>query len=311
MIAFNTKSDNTLPQKWGWEIFTDGSKMGEKVGFGVSITEHGEEIANYSEPLDKDSTVYLAEIRAINCAASWCLRNRKTIGLRPVKIFTDSLSCVKALNACLIKNFVIRDTIFKLNSLSKSHRVEILWTKAHVGTEGNERADEQAKNGANSTERARFSSRMSGVVIKTKLENHYRAMWTQSWSELDTCRQSRFWWRKPNANYSQYALNLPRPVLAKVVQATTGFNNLSYHCYNMEVYDLTICRLCWNGREEFIHLAQECTRLNAQREECFGIWGPLRGWTLDGLLKFINSPVVDFLLTNRPGEEDEVENEQI
>ena len=72
----------------------------------------------------------------------------------------------------------------------------------------------------------------------------------------------------------------------------------------MELCDLAVCRLCWNGREEFIHLAAHCTRLNSLREECFGVWGPEREWTLDGLTRFLKNPVVTYLLETRPGEED-------
>ena len=77
--SYITNIENSIPAERGWEIFTDGSKMGTRVGFGVSITEDGNEIKNYAEPLDEDNTVYLAELRAINCALSWCLKNKKEL----------------------------------------------------------------------------------------------------------------------------------------------------------------------------------------------------------------------------------------
>ena len=301
---FVTKTECGNPTGTGWEIFTDGSKMGEKVGFGVSIRENGNEVASFSEPLDSDNTVYLAEVRAINCATSWCFKNRQKIGVRPIRIFTDSLSSIYALRACVIKNFLVRDTIFKLNSLTRTNRVEIIWTRAHVGTEGNERADELAKQGAQSTAPPRYQTKISMKVVKTKIEAYFMAEWKKSWKNLGPCRQTRFWWPRPNAQKSKYLLSLPRPTVARLVQAITGFNNLSYHCYNMEYSDLSVCRLCWNGREEFIHLADECPDLFPEREEWFGIWGPSREWTIEGLIGFLGNPKVEYLMSTRPGEEE-------
>ena len=90
----------------------------------------------------------------------------------------------------MIKNFVVRDTIFKLNSLGKRNRVEINWTRAHVGTEGNERADELAKMGALSWEVSRYQTKVSMKVIKTRIESVYQCKWKNTWQNLGNCRQS-------------------------------------------------------------------------------------------------------------------------
>ena len=88
--------------------------------------------------------------------------------------------------------------------------------------------------------------------------------------------------------------------------AITGFNNLAYHTFNKEETDDMTCRLCFREREEFVHLAENCTRLINLRVECFGVWGPGEKWDMEGLLKFIRNPVVSFLLDNRPGNPDDV-----
>ena len=98
---------------------------------------------------------------------------------------------------------------------------------------------------------------------------------------------------------------MSRPALARMIQVITGFNNLAYHSLNKNEIDDASCRLCNGGREEFIHLARDCVRLNALREECFGIWGPSDRWRVEDLERFANDPVVKFLLDNRPGEADD------
>ena len=96
---------------------------------------------------------------------------------------------------------------------------------------------------------------------------------------------------------------MARPTLARSVQIITGFNNLAYHSLNKDETDDATCRLCGREREEFIHLARDCVRLNGLRESCFGPWGPRNDWRIEDLLNFANDPTVAFLLDNRVGDD--------
>ena len=86
-----------------------------------------------------------------------------------------------------------------------------------------------------STEQSKYVTKVSMQVIKTRIEQKYRDKWRATWANLRSCRQTRFWLKSPRADY---ALTLQRPILARLIQAITGFNNLSYHTFNKGDYNL-------------------------------------------------------------------------
>ena len=141
-------------------------------------------------------------------------------------------------------------------------------------------------------------------VVKTRIDAVYMDKWKRSWRALRNCRQSKFWLHKLDAKKASCLMRMSRPLLARMIQVITGFNNLAYHSLNKGDIEDDSCRLCGQQREEFIHLARDCVRLNGIREKCFGIWGPAGNWRTEDLEKFANDPKVKFLLDNRPGDPD-------
>ncbi|GBM06526.1 hypothetical protein AVEN_150362-1 [Araneus ventricosus] len=84
------------------------------------------------------SSVFQAELEAINFAAGWALeRNVK------IKVFSDSKSSIEAIRSPKVKsNFVlsVKDNLYNAKDL-----VKLVWVKAHAGNPGNELADHFAK----------------------------------------------------------------------------------------------------------------------------------------------------------------------
>ena len=63
-----------------------------------------------------------------------------------VKVFSDSRAAIQALDSNLVSSQLVKDTITQLNIIgNKVNRLEISWIKAHVGHEGNEKADQLAR----------------------------------------------------------------------------------------------------------------------------------------------------------------------
>ena len=59
-----------------------------------------------------------------------------------MKIFSDSQAAIKALNSNVITSSTVKQTIESLNTVNQISHLEIFWIKAHIGHEGNERADQ-------------------------------------------------------------------------------------------------------------------------------------------------------------------------
>ena len=122
-------------------IFTDGSLTEEHAGSGYTIQYRKREILADSIRLPLHTTVFQAEIIAINEACKAFSLTRKP-NMQYIKIFSDFQAAVKALDSSQITSLLVKQTNGTLNALAgKVVRLELCWIKAHIGHEGNERAD--------------------------------------------------------------------------------------------------------------------------------------------------------------------------
>ena len=123
-------------------VYTDGSKLRDKVGSGVYMfSDHVSISEKYR--ISDHATVYQAEMFAIKQAA---LLLAEMSDLTTIKFFVDSQAALRTFQAHFIKSTLAFQTIEALNRI-KHQQLIFVWTKAHVGTEGNEKADELAKAG--------------------------------------------------------------------------------------------------------------------------------------------------------------------
>ena len=98
------------------------------------------------DTLNKECTVYQAELEAIRRAAKVLNENGKNWKIKYVKIFSDSMSSLQALDSIKKTSKTVRDAAIELNKLATvTKRLTLCWIKAHVGHQGNEIADKLAK----------------------------------------------------------------------------------------------------------------------------------------------------------------------
>lgn len=121
-------------------IYTDGSKMELGVGAAFAVYLHNEIIFEKKIRLHSLNSVYQAELIAILHAIKWVMDSC----YNSAHIFTDSMSSTYALQFIFPRNDIIKD-IFTVLLQNPNKKVYISWVKAHVGLEGNERADLLAK----------------------------------------------------------------------------------------------------------------------------------------------------------------------
>ena len=124
-------------------VYTDGSKMGGGVGAGVFIERNGVTIIEAKFRLPDTSTVFQAEVLAIKEAAQIL---QAIPDLSTVKFYVDSQAALRTFQMDFIKSRTALEMIHELNQV-KHMSMTFVWTKAHVGTEGNEKADNLAKQG--------------------------------------------------------------------------------------------------------------------------------------------------------------------
>ena len=123
-------------------FYTHGSKIEEKLGFGVFSFDS----FCTSNKMEDETTIFQAGMHAL----IFCARNIVSEGFRNKKIyiFSDSQAELKSLLNPKAISRTIADCIFYVSEASVNNDVNLNWIPEHEGLLGNEKADELAKKGA-------------------------------------------------------------------------------------------------------------------------------------------------------------------
>ena len=119
------------------QIYTDGSKEDSKSGCAVISDNHSNMLR-----IPDDSSIFTAEAKAVDLALdfiSTCDANNKFV------TFSDSLSVLKDMNHASSKNPQIQKLLEKCHELLANKEIVLCWIPSHIGIQGNEMLDQQAK----------------------------------------------------------------------------------------------------------------------------------------------------------------------
>jgi ribonuclease HI len=204
-----------------------------------------------------------------------------------VKIFSDSRAAIMALDKQIYRSKTIVKAVKELNDLGEMlDRLEINWIKAHVGHEGNERADELARLAVN-WDMIEDIDRPTGLIMNTLLAKLYED-WAEEWQDDKTCRMTKQFIVKPDKEMSRHALNYSRSKMRRLLEIITGHNNLNYFQQKIDALQTSLCRFCEEEDETFFHLVTECPCFIDSRVEIFQerIITGTRKWEMEKLIEF-------------------------
>jgi ribonuclease HI len=268
------------------QVFTDGSRMiRQETGYtGCGFVIYGTNstktettpniLYEQSTYLGTMATVFQAEVYAIGQAAFHIHRHPELISnIKQIDFITDSKSALHALNGTSTTSKLISDCILALDKLTSNTMVTINWIKAHVGHEGNERADALAKEG---TTKMNYNAEPIIPVprswIKGKIHAYLTKEWTSRWQGTSEARQTKLFFPEPNAKNSKKLLSYDRPTCAKLFRWVSGhsFHRYHNHITNPTTYNSPLCRACKTEKEETSHLFAHCHGLAQQRMKICG-----------------------------------------
>ena len=153
------------------EIYTDGSKDGEKVTSAAILD--GE---LYQFRLPNNSAIFSAEVKAIDLALSHIEQDAYWRYI----IFTDSLSVMQALEGEKTDNPLVVGLLGKLSRLCERADIVFCWLPSHIGIASNEEADKAAKD-ALSFEVLPFKVPFSD--FKPLINSFIHDVWQRSWND--------------------------------------------------------------------------------------------------------------------------------
>ena len=270
-------------------VYTDGSKMSNNIGAAYVIYRGKQIIGEASFKLPSTCTVFQAEVKAILEASKFLTQKPE---FKYIKFFIDSQAAILAVENTKINSTLVRDAKKELNTAAKGRRVVLCWTKAHIGTEGNERADVAAKQGGETGIQSMVS--VPKAELKAKIEEYYYEIWGTAWSEYKGARMAKQFYSKPDSNQAKYVLKLGRLELSRFLRLVSGHNGLFYFKSKIDGDINAVCRFCLEADETFHHLMTECPAFNVSRREIFltDVINTQNKWSVRDILNFSYLPGV-------------------
>ncbi|GIX69948.1 RNase H domain-containing protein [Caerostris darwini] len=180
--AFSWNYFNSKNNTAGTLIYTDGSKMNNRVGGAFVVYDKGLEIYSHGLRLSDHESVYSAERMAIEAAIDFAINNN----LQLSSIISDSRSVLQAIsnpNNIDVHILQIKDKISNYNGI-----IHLYWIKAHEGFDGNEKADEYAKV-ATMKNSIDHTSGYDITYIKKMIKKEIVAQWQDRWSNSNKGRE--------------------------------------------------------------------------------------------------------------------------
>ncbi len=241
-------------------IYTDGSKMDSKCGYGWLATT-GDKVLEEEGGHLGESTVYKAELFAILTSLTWIKDQLRTKGQqwRQVLIRSDSMSAIQSLTSNSITSGLVLQLKNLFDVLQGEIKIAVEWVKAHEGTVGNELADALAKRGTITVSQGCEPwLPISNDKIRQSITSHIDKMWQNRWNRESTCKVARAFLpqvdrTRLNQVKRESVLNLQ---LMMAILTNHGFFGAHLNKLNKD-YDPT-CGLCHREKETSHHIYSNC-----------------------------------------------------
>jgi ribonuclease HI len=211
-------------------IYTDGSKIEEKVGAAIVYQAKKSSIR-----LPNNSSIFTAELIAIDMALHMifdCDHDFFTI-------FSDSLSALKAVEGDDFTHPLVRILKEKLFILEHELNkvVVFIWIPSHVGIKGNERADKAAK--------AALEQEISDIKIpasdfKSLIHKYIMAKWQHQW---DSSENNKLYTIQPKIGEWHQSFRPSRREEIVLARLRIGHSHIT-HSYLLRNDDMPECVSC-------------------------------------------------------------------
>ncbi|KAJ8719263.1 hypothetical protein PYW07_016819 [Mythimna separata] len=241
----------------GPQIYTDGSKIEGKVGAALTWWEGGKESMSSTFGLEPHNTVFQSEMYALFRAVRLAKESRAA----SISILSDSRSSLDLLKRPSVTHHLALQIKSCLSEIREEGRkVRLFWLKAHVGTAGNERADELAKQAALTKETADYD-KVPVSYVRRKIREGTVKKWQARYESSSTGAVTKVFF--PDVLAAKRILR--DTVLTPAhTQILTGHGGFSAYLHRFHLKNSPSC-VCDQSCEETVwHLLFECPRSTAR-----------------------------------------------
>lgn len=245
----------------GPQIYTDGSKIAGGVGAALTWWHDGKEETNDTFSLDPTCTVFQSELYALHRAV---LRAKES-GKSTVNILSDSRSSLEVLgNPKLLHPLVkaIRESISQIRAAG--NQVRLFWLRAHVGTEGNERADELAKTAASLDKPSPDYAEVPLSYVRKRIREETVAKWQDRYNSSTTGSVTRTFLPHVDKAYRTVRGTRLTPLQ---IQILTGHGGFGEYLHRFKLRSNPGCECDPNISESVWHIILDCPRFSLARHD--------------------------------------------
>ena len=181
-----------------------------------------------------------------------------------------------------------------------ARKVTLAWTRAHVGTEGNEKADIAAKQAAQS--HSNIINVPPPLTYRSNLiKTVFEAKWADRWARTTTCKQTKlFLPQLQTESQINKTLSLTKVEITKYIKIITNHNLYSYFQFKCNPEINPLCRLCGEDNETAYHFLAECPSLLIHRINTFQTYKGLpNNCSPNLILKFMKHKTLTYWLSNK------------
>jgi ribonuclease HI len=295
-IIINEANENT---SCALEVFTDGSKDNKSVGAGVAMYQHNQLIKEGKYRLSNYCSNNQAEQIAILKALDLILE-MKTATYKEIVIYSDSKTSLDCIKKQTNHGFIIEQIRNKIRQLTEQQwKIYFKWVKAHIGIEGNEKADKLAKEAAKdeNINRQVAYSRVPISTLANDIKNKGHEQWQLLWDTTTKGVACRSFFPSLDKR-----LQMRIPVTPEFTALVTGHIKTKTYLHRFKLADDPTCP-CKQAPQTPDHIIYECDIIEAQRSYLInqiilsgGIWPPTKNELISNYLKaftkFVN--LIDF-----------------
>jgi ribonuclease HI len=265
------------------QVFTDGSAQEGRVGAAAILTRKNrpDRILHFHLGPETEHTVHEAELVGILLGAHLISTERK--GSTTCAIGVDNQAAISAFDSDLRKpgHHLAREIMRITNRTRKKRRkgkytLTIRWTAGHVGIEGNEKADAEAKKAAEGLSSdtktippyLRKPLLINPAAIRKAHNDKMKSEWKTDWRQTERGQKVlKIDKTTPSKNFLKTISNakLSREAASKLSQLRLTHIPLNSYLYRFKRTDSARCPACGADKEDIDHFLLRCPKYAHER----------------------------------------------